>query len=149
MTTLTLAQIKERLPHREPILLVDRVLDYVVDTTLVAERAFAQNDPLFEGHFPGHPVLPGMLAVESLAQAAGILVCVSREVFAKDILFYFMGVSEVKFKLPIRPGMVLRLEVSQVNRKGDVYKFDGVGKVDGKTAVEATFMAKMIRKETI
>ncbi len=147
MPTLSLADIKRRLPHREPILLVDEVLDYVPDTSLAAQRHFPNGDAVFKGHFPGTPVLPGMLAVESLAQSAALLVCLSRDVLADDVIFYFMSADGLKFRQPITPGMTLRQEVVQVNRKGDVYKFEGRGLVDGKPVVEATFMAKMVRKE--
>lgn len=149
MPTLNLEQIQQRLPHRAPMLLVDEVLDYEADKTLTAQRHFTEGDRVFEGHFPGHPILPGMLGVESLAQAAGLLVCLSRDVLADDILFYFMGCEDVRFRLPIRPGMTLRQEVRQVSRKGDIYKFEGVGLVDGKPALQATFMAKMVMKKDI
>lgn len=143
---LNVSQIQKLLPHRAPMLLVDKVLEYAVDDRLVAERTFGEGDRVFEGHFPGHPILPGMLAVESLAQAAGILVNVSRGLTADQTLFYFMGVENVRFRLPVRPRDTLRLEVVQVNRKGDIYKFEGLGFVGGKLAVEATFMAKVVRK---
>lgn len=147
MNVLNLAEIMERLPHRAPMLLVDRVLDYVPDETLVAERHFAAEDPVFRGHFEGYPILPGMLAVESLAQAAGILVNVSLDKKADETLFYFMGVEDARFRLPVLPGATLRQEVEQVNRKGTIYKFKGVGYLGDDVAVEATFTAKLVLKE--
>lgn len=149
MPTLNLAEIMERLPHRTPMLLVDRVLDYVPDERLVAERHFAAEDPVFKGHFEGHPILPGMLAVESLAQAAGILVNLSLGKTAEETLFYFMGVENVRFRLPVYPGATLRQEVEQVNRKGTIYKFKGVGYLGEEVAVEATFTAKLVMKDEV
>jgi 3-hydroxyacyl-[acyl-carrier-protein] dehydratase len=152
MQPLGLKDVKKLLPHREPILLIDEVLDYTIDKSLTARRFLPKNDPVFKGHFPAHPIMPGMLTVEAMAQAAAILVSLSRGLFAEQTLFYFMGVDEVRFKKPVFPGSTLTLEVRQHKRLGDIYRYGGeayLTQADGtrELAASATFMAMLKLKE--
>lgn len=111
----------------------------------MATRHFPEGDRVFDGHFPGHPILPGVLGVESLAQAAGALVNLSRGIKAHECVFYFTGLEKVKFRKPVLPNDTLTLEVKQLQRLRDVfYKFEGVGTVNGEKCFEATFSAKHV-----
>jgi 3-hydroxyacyl-[acyl-carrier-protein] dehydratase len=129
------------LPHRFPMLLVDRVEDLVIDESIVAIKAVTINEPFFAGHFPGRPIMPGVLIVEALAQAAGILAVESLGLAGTGKLVYFMAIDGAKFRSPVEPGVLLRLEASFVQKRASVCKFAGRALVDGKLVAEANFTA--------
>jgi 3-hydroxyacyl-[acyl-carrier-protein] dehydratase len=129
------------LPHRFPMLLVDRVEELVVDERIVAIKAVTINEPFFAGHFPGRPIMPGVLIVEALAQAAGVLAVESLGLGGSGKLVYFMAIDGAKFRAPVEPGCLLRLEVEFVQKRSSVCKFAGRAIVDGKLAAEANFTA--------
>lgn len=129
------------LPHRFPMLLVDRVEELVVDERIVAIKAVTVNEPFFAGHFPARPIMPGVLIVEALAQAAGILAVESLGLTGSGKLVYFMAIDGAKFRAPVEPGCLLRLEVSFVQKRASVCKFTGRAMLGDKLAAEANFTA--------
>ncbi|MGA1862422.1 3-hydroxyacyl-ACP dehydratase FabZ [Deferribacter thermophilus] len=138
-------KIKDILPHRYPFLLVDRVLE-IDDLKIKALKNVTMNEEFFLGHFPANPVMPGVLIIEALAQAGGILAFqFYSEEEKKDAKVYFMSIDNAKFRKPVVPGDQLILEVTVVKRKKDVWKLKGVAKVDDVIACEAEFMA-MVQK---
>ena len=129
------------LPHRFPMLLVDRVEELVVDQRITAIKAVTINEPFFAGHFPGRPIMPGVLIVEALAQAAGILAVESLGLSGSGKLVYFMAIDGAKFRTPVEPGCLLTLEVSFVQKRSSVCKFAGRALIGDKLAAEANFTA--------
>lgn len=129
------------LPHRFPMLLVDRVEELVVDERIVAIKAVTINEPFFAGHFPARPIMPGVLIVEALAQAAGILAVESLGLAGSGKLVYFMAIDGAKFRAPVEPGCLLRLEVAFVQKRATVCKFTGRAMLGDKLAAEASFTA--------
>jgi 3-hydroxyacyl-[acyl-carrier-protein] dehydratase len=129
------------LPHRYPMLLVDRVEELVPDRSIAAIKAVTINEGFFQGHFPGRPIMPGVLIVEALAQAAGILAVESLGLAGSGKLVYFMAIDGAKFRKPVEPGVLLRLEAEFVQKRAAVCKFAGVAKVDGQVVAEANFTA--------
>lgn len=143
--TIDIGGILALLPHRYPLLLVDRVVSYETDTSIHAVKGVTMNEQFFQGHFPGRPIMPGVLQIEALAQAAGVLAMQSlRE---KDPesgsgkLVYFMAIENAKFRKPVEPGCLLDLHVEIVQNKGRVCKFKGQAKVDGVLVSECAFTA--------
>ncbi|NCT56232.1 MAG: 3-hydroxyacyl-ACP dehydratase FabZ [Legionella sp.] len=151
MTTIVnTEEILNLIPHRYPFLLVDRVLDYMPFEHLTAIKNVTMNEPCFQGHFPGNPVMPGVLILEALAQAAGILSSVSRQ--PKDgykFVYFFASIDNVKFKHVVTPGDQLRLEVSLLTRKGDFWRIQGKAYVGEKLACSADMMsaAKEVKRD--
>lgn len=134
-------QILEHLPHRYPFLLVDRVLELDIGRSIHAYKNVTFNEPFFPGHFPHHPVMPGVLILEALAQTAGILSF--KTMNAKptdDSVFYFVGIDNARFKRPVTPGDQLHLYVESERRVRMVWKYKAVAKVDGEVVAEATLM---------
>lgn len=129
------------LPHRFPMLLVDRVEELVKDESIAAIKAVTINEPFFAGHFPGRPIMPGVLIVEALAQAAGILAVESLGLAGSGKLVYFMAIEGAKFRVPVEPGVLLRLEVEFVQKRATVCKFTGRAMIGDKLAAEASFTA--------
>jgi 3-hydroxyacyl-[acyl-carrier-protein] dehydratase len=129
------------LPHRYPMLLVDRVAELVPDQRISAIKAVTINEPFFQGHFPGRPIMPGVLIVEALAQAAGILAIESLGLAGSGKLVYFMAIDGAKFRTPVEPGCLLTLEAEFVQKRATVCKFAGRALIDGKLAAEANFTA--------
>jgi len=141
LTTLDIYQILEHLPHRYPFLLIDRVTECHVGERLVGYKNVSYNEPYFTGHFPHHAVMPGVLILEALAQATGILAFrTSGKVPDEDSLYYFVGIDGARFKQPVVPGDQLVLEVDIIKSKRGVWKFNGVAKVDGKIVCSAELM---------
>jgi 3-hydroxyacyl-[acyl-carrier-protein] dehydratase len=136
-----IAGVMAALPHRFPMLLVDRVTELVRDESIVAIKAVTINEPFFAGHFPGRPIMPGVLIVEALAQAAGLLAIESLNLRGTGKLVYFMAIEAAKFRAPVEPGCLLSLEVRFVQKRTGVCKFAGRALVDGKLAAEANFTA--------
>lgn len=141
LTTLDIYEILRHLPHRYPFLLIDRVLDYEREKFLVAIKNVSHNEPYFPGHFPERPVMPGVLILEALAQATGILAFKTVDrVPEKGSLYYFVGIDNARFKHPVQPGDQLRLEVQYVKRMRGIWKFTGKATVDGDTVCTADLM---------
>ena len=134
-------RVMAALPHRFPMLLVDRVEELVVDQRIVATKAVTINEPFFAGHFPDRPIMPGVLIVEALAQAAGVLAVESLGLAGTGKLVYFMAIDGVKFRVPVEPGVLLTLEVEFVQRRATVCKFAGRALIAGKLAAECSFTA--------
>ena len=129
------------LPHRYPMLLVDRVESMVKDTSIHAVKAVTMNEPFFQGHFPGRPIMPGVLIVEALAQAGGILAVESLGLGGSGKLVYFMGIDGVKFRKPVEPGVLLDLHVTILQAKRNICKFEGKAMLGGQLATECQFTA--------
>ncbi len=129
------------IPHRFPMLLVDRVEDIVRDRSARGIKAVTINEPFFVGHFPGRPIMPGVLIVEALAQTAGVLAILSMDLQGSGKLVYFMAIEDAKFRSPVEPGCLLSLEVEFIQRRATVCKFAGRATVGGKIAAEARFTA--------
>jgi 3-hydroxyacyl-[acyl-carrier-protein] dehydratase len=141
MNTMDIHQILECLPHRYPILLVDRVLDVVPGERITALKNVTVNEPFFPGHYPHHPVMPGVLIVEALAQTAAILSFKTMGNKADDkSVYYFVGIDGARFKRPVSPGDQLIMEVVLVANKRGLWKFTATAKVDGRVAAEAELM---------
>jgi 3-hydroxyacyl-[acyl-carrier-protein] dehydratase len=138
--TLDVEALLERMPHRYPFLLVDRVLDVVPGESLVAVKNVTMNEAHFQGHFPGHPVMPGVLILECLAQAGGILACETMPAEARMGTLYLAGVEESRFKQRVRPGDRLMLHVELKKRKRNLWWFVTRGEVDGKIVAEAQIL---------
>ncbi|MAH06203.1 MAG: 3-hydroxyacyl-ACP dehydratase FabZ [Pseudomonadota bacterium] len=141
---LDITRIMDMIPHRYPILLVDRIIEFEEGERAVGLKNVTFNEPHFMGHFPGAPVMPGVLIVEAMAQTAGILVVKTMGEEAEGKLVYFMTIDDARFRQPVTPGDSLYIEVTKVRSRGMVWKFTGEAKVDGKVVAEATFSA-MIR----
>ena len=138
---LDVTRVMAALPHRYPMLLVDRVLRLERDVSITAIKAVTINEQFFQGHFPGRPIMPGVLIVEALAQAAGVLAVESLGLAGSGKLVYFMAIDAAKFRLPVEPGCLLTLDVAFVQKRASVCKFAGRATVDGKLAAEANFTA--------
>jgi 3-hydroxyacyl-[acyl-carrier-protein] dehydratase len=138
---LDIKRVMAALPHRYPMLLVDRVEELVIGKSISAIKAVTINENFFQGHFPGRPIMPGVLIVEALAQAAGVLAVESMDLAGSGKLVYFMAIDGAKFRLPVEPGVLLRLDVEFVQKRPSVCKFAGRASVNGKLAAEANFTA--------
>lgn len=128
------------LPHRYPFLLVDKVIDHKVNEYLVALKNVSYNEPFFTGHFPIRPVMPGVLIVEALAQATGLLAMVSRPDEVGNKLYYFVGIDKARFKRPVEPGDQLILDVRLGPVRRGIWKFDGEARVDDRVVASAEIM---------
>jgi 3-hydroxyacyl-[acyl-carrier-protein] dehydratase len=141
--------VQRLLPHRAPFLLVDRVLSWTPGKTLTAIKGVTMNEPHFAGHFPGHPVMPGVLILEALAQACALLAILSLpKDEAKRKVTYLMAIDGARFRRPVVPGDRLELVVEITRQKGQVWKESGKALVDGQVAAEAEFMAMLADRET-
>ena len=133
--------IKRLLPHREPFLMIDRLTDIHPGVSAVAWKTVSIAEPHFAGHFPSYPVMPGVLIVEALAQAAGVLAVETLGLSGSGKLVYFMAIEGAKFRAPVEPGVLLTLEVEFVQRRATVCKFAGRALIAGKLAAECSFTA--------
>jgi 3-hydroxyacyl-[acyl-carrier-protein] dehydratase len=141
-----LLEIQKLLPHRYPFLLVDRVVEIAPGRRLVAYKNVSGNEPFFNGHFPGHPVMPGVLVLEALAQACALLACKSEDLSSSQKVIYLMAIDKAKFRKPVVPGDRLQLEVEVIKHKGSIWKHRGVAAVDGVKVAEAEFLATVVDK---
>ena len=146
-TEADLGLIKRILPHRYPFLLVDKVRDIVPMESCVGIKNVTSNEPHFEGHFPQEPVMPGVLIIEAMAQAAAVLVGTSLDLAGKGMGTYFMSIDKCRFRRKVVPGDVLELHVKTLRGGGKVWKFEGRAIVDGELAAEAEIMAMLSRGE--
>ena len=140
-TSLDIRRVMAALPHRYPMLLVDRIETLIRDERIVAIKAVSINEGYFQGHFPGRPIMPGVLQVEALAQAAGVLAVESLGLAGSGKLVYFMSIDGVKFRKPVEPGSLLRLEVEFIQKRARVCKFAGKATLNGEVATECEFTA--------
>jgi len=140
-----IADILGLLPHRYPFLLVDRILELEPEKRVVGLKNVTINEPFFQGHFPGAPVMPGVLIIEAMAQTGGVLIF--RDLpDRKQKLIYFTGIQDARFRRPVVPGDQLRLEMQSVNRRKDFGKMHGKATVDGKLAAEATLLFAIVSR---
>ena len=134
-------EIREYLPHRYPFLLVDRVTELNLGDSIVAYKNVTVNEPFFNGHFPDHPVMPGVLVIEAMAQAAGILGFKTMDKTPQDgSIYYFVGSDKLRFKRPVVPGDKLQLDAAIVSEKRGIWKFDCRASVDGQLVASATIL---------
>ena len=144
-TTADIALIQRIIPHRYPFLLVDRVRDIVPFQSAVGIKNVTMNEPHFQGHFPGAPIMPGVTIVEAMAQTAAVMIGVSADLADKNLLVYFMGIDGCKFRRKVVPGDIVEMHLTTLRGKpgGKVWKFGGHAFVDGDLAAEAEFTAMM------
>ena len=138
--------IMDRIPHRYPFLLIDKVVDIQPGESAVGIKNVTVNEPFFQGHFPGHPIMPGVLIVEAMAQTAAIVVIEALDDTASDKLVYFMSIDNARFRKPVLPGHTLKLEVTKEHGRGKVWRFKGVAKSEGVVMAEAVFTAMIVDK---
>ena len=145
--TVDIAGIMHAIPHRYPFLLIDRVVDLVPNVSAIGVKNVSVNESFFQGHFPGHPVMPGVLIIESMAQTAAVLVVETLGPEEAGKVVYFMSVEGAKFRRPVVPGDVLRIHVAKERNRGNVWKFNAVARVDGVAVAEATYAAMIMDKK--
>lgn len=139
-----ITEVMELIPHRYPILLVDRILEYTPGQSAIGLKNVTFNEPHFNGHFPGWPVMPGVLIVEAMAQTSACLVVKTLGDEAKGKIVYFMSIEEAKFRKPVTPGDSLHIRVEVVQNRRNVWKFKGEATVNGTTCAEAVFSAMIM-----
>jgi 3-hydroxyacyl-[acyl-carrier-protein] dehydratase len=143
---LEIDRILQILPHRFPFVLVDRVTDVVAGEHLRAHKCVSMNEPWFQGHFVGRPILPGMLVVESLAQASALLAYATEPFDPQSAVLFFLGLDKVKFRRPVVPGDRLDLEVRVVSHRTNVWRFHGEASVDGTLAAQGELLASVVER---
>ncbi len=139
-----ITRVMELLPHRYPMLMIDRIVDMKGSESAIGIKNVSANEPFFQGHFPGHPVMPGVLIVEAMAQTAGALVLNGLGDKAAGKIVYFMTIDRARFRKPVMPGDVLKVHVTRIHNRGPVWKFAGEAKVDGVRVAEADFSAMIV-----
>lgn len=145
---LDILQIQDLLPHRYPFLLVDRVIDCRPGESVTAIKNVTINEPFFQGHFDGWPIMPGVLIIEAMAQAGGILYYLSSEDIEPGQLFYLVAVDEARFRRPVVPGDQLQMDVRVVRKRRSMWRFECSARVDGKQVVSAVIMCAPGEKRT-
>ncbi len=146
-TIIGIEKILKSLPHRYPFLLVDKVIELEPEKKIVAVKNVTFNEPHFLGHFPDHPIMPGVLIIEAMAQAGALMVTSAPNFNPEDKLVYFMSIDGAKFRKPVIPGDVLELHVEAVQNRGAVWKLSAVGMVDGQKVAEAQLAAMIVDKK--
>ncbi|HEX7775316.1 MAG TPA: 3-hydroxyacyl-ACP dehydratase FabZ [Parvibaculum sp.] len=137
-------RVMELLPHRYPMLMIDKIVEMRGSSSAIGIKNVSNNEPFFQGHFPGHPVMPGVLIVEAMAQTAGALVLNGLGGDAEGKIVYFMTIDRAKFRKPVMPGDVLHVHVTKIHSRGPVWKFKGEAKVDGALVAEADYSAMIV-----
>ena len=143
--SIQISEIMEYLPHRYPFLLIDRIVDFDSGKSIVGLKNVTINEPFFQGHFPEHPIMPGVLILEAMAQAGGLLLMDTVE-NPQDKLVYFMSADKVKWRKPVVPGDQLKYEVKLGQSRPSVCKMKGIGLVDGEVVAEAILKASIVDK---
>ena len=141
------SQILELLPHRYPFLLVDRVVAFEPGTSLEAIKNVTINEPFFQGHFPGYPVMPGVLIVEALAQAGGILVIKSQPHIPQNKIFLFSGIEKMRFRKPVYPGDCLHLYATSIRHKQNIWKMQVEARIDTQIGAQGILTAAMVDRD--
>ncbi len=144
VATVDIGRIVQMIPHRYPFLLVDRVIELRKDQSAIGIKNVSINEQFFQGHFPGMPVMPGVLIIESMAQTAAVLVVQTLGASFEGKKVYFMSIDRARFRKPVVPGDRMEVHVRKEQSRGPVWKFSGESKVDGKLVAEATFAAMII-----
>jgi 3-hydroxyacyl-[acyl-carrier-protein] dehydratase len=142
--SIDMQEILHRIPHRYPFLMIDRAEDYRPHQSIIGIKCVAANEPFFQGHFPNNPVMPGVLIIEALGQAGGVLMSKSLNADVSGKTIFFATVDNCRFRNPVRPGDVLRLCVDVLKHRGDVFKFRGRAMVGDKLAAECEFAAVVV-----
>ena len=140
---LDIAHIMAALPHRYPLLLVDRILEFEAGKRIVGLKNVTINEPFFQGHFPGHPIMPGVLIVEAMAQTGGVLMLSQLEDPSTKVV-YFMSLDDVKFRRPVVPGDQLRMEIEVLQNRGATVRLAGKAYVESQLVAEAVMMARVV-----
>ena len=142
--TLDIDQILKMIPHRYPMLMIDRLEEIVIDRSAVGIKSVSANEPFFQGHFPGKPIMPGVLIIEAMAQTAAALVVYTIGDNVEGRLVYFMSVEDARFRKMVVPGDQLRVHVERIHKRGNVWKFKGEARVNGALCAEATYTAMIV-----
>ncbi len=140
-------EIMDLLPHRYPFLLIDRILEFEANKRIVGLKNVTMNEPFFQGHFPGHPIMPGVLLLEAMAQTGGVaaMKAIPAEEVKKKVI-YFMSIDKAKFRKPVVPGDQVRFELTVIKERGPIKSFKAVATVDGAVVAEAEMMAMIVDK---
>ena len=146
-TDMDTMRLMEVLPHRYPFLMIDRLVDIIANVSATGIKNVTVNEPYFQGHFPGQPVMPGVLIIEAMAQTSAALVVHSMGPHAEGKLVYFMSIESARFRKPVVPGDRLNVHVTKERSRGNVWKFSAEAKVDGVVVAEATYSAMILDKE--
>ena len=144
--TFDIQKIMNLLPHRYPFIMIDRILELIPGEKVIALKNVTINEPFFQGHFPGNPIMPGVLIIEAMGQAGAVLAANSLPGEQQDSLIYFMSMDKVKFRQPVVPGDQLIFEMKFLKKRAKVFKMSGIALVDGKRVVEAELMASFGEK---
>ena len=144
MDSCDIARIMRAIPHRYPFLLVDRMVDMVLGESAIGIKNVTINENFFQGHFPAHPVMPGVLIIEAMAQTAAVLVVETLGPSAHGKIVYFMSIENAKFRRPVGPGDQLRIHIVKERQRGAVWKFNAVARVDGVAVAEASYAAMIM-----
>jgi beta-hydroxyacyl-ACP dehydratase FabZ len=140
-------EIMDTLPHRYPFLLIDRIIELEMGKRVVGIKNVTMNEPFFQGHFPGHPIMPGVLILESMAQAGGVLAMKSVPLDqVKNKVIYFMSIDKAKFRKPVIPGDQLRLEIDVIKQRSNIMSLKAQALVSGAVVAEAELMAMIVDK---
>ena len=144
MPTIEIDEIRNLLPHRYPFLLIDRVIDYEKEVSLTAIKNVSMNEPFFQGHFPVKPIMPGVLIIEALAQAAALFGGVNLPKTDEQPLYYLVGVDKARFRQPVVPGDQLKLEVKYLSVRRNIWRFETVATVEGKKVASAEILTTVV-----
>mgnify|MGYP001479278619 CR=1 FL=1 len=144
ITELDIDGIKDMIPHRAPMLLIDRVREIVINKSAIGVKAVSNGEPFFRGHFPDYPIMPGVLIIEAMAQTAACVACITLGEETRGKLVFFTTIENARFRKPVRPGDLLELHVEKVAAKGPLWKFKGIAKVSGKMVSNAAFSAMIV-----
>ncbi|HEY8618010.1 3-hydroxyacyl-ACP dehydratase FabZ [Phenylobacterium sp.] len=142
-----ITEILARIPHRYPFLLIDRAEEYKPSESIIGIKCVTVNEPFFQGHFPGYPVMPGVLLIEAMAQTGAVLMSKSLEVDTTGKAIFFMSADNCRFRAPVRPGDVVRMPVRVTKHRGDIFKFAGQAMVGDKVVAECEFAAMVVNTQ--
>lgn len=144
VTEIDIEGVMRMIPHRYPFLMIDRVVDLVAGVGATGIKNVSINEPFFQGHFPARPVMPGVMLIEAMAQTAAVVVVYTLGPDAEGKLVYFMSVENARFRKPVYPGDTLRVQVTKLRQRANVWKFTGEAKVDGNVVAEAVYTAMIM-----